>query len=80
MTRWCCVWPALSREREGGAPTSHNDSLVPVWPVWSREKLPMSLYDSLVLVVACVAKGGGIGSSRGCHRWQQLFVLPVSNY
>ena len=69
MTRWCCVWLALSREREGRAPTSYNDSLVPVWTMWSREKLPMSLYDLLVLVVACMAKGGGISGSRGCHRW-----------
>ena len=78
-----CVCPALSRENEEKAPTSlTNDSLVLCVATvveGERRKAPMSHNDSLVLRVATMAKGGGIDGSRGCCRWQQLFVLPVSN-
>ena len=55
MTRWCWLWPPWLRENRKKAPTSRNDSLVLAW--W-REKQPTSLYNLLVLVVACVVKGG----------------------
>ena len=55
MTHWCWLWPPWSRENRKKTPPSRNDLLV---LAWSREKQPTSLYNSLVLVVACMVKGG----------------------